>query len=35
LEVATVHFDVGTTAVQGLMYRRPDGTIEEFLFSRT
>ena len=35
LEVATVQFDVGTTAAQGLMYRRPDGTIEEFLFSRT
>jgi CubicO group peptidase (beta-lactamase class C family) len=34
MEVATVLFDVGTTASRGLMYRTPDGKIQEFLFSR-
>jgi D-alanyl-D-alanine carboxypeptidase len=34
LEVATIQFDVGTTSAQGLMYRSPDGKVEEFLFSR-
>jgi hypothetical protein len=34
MEVATVLFNVGTTAAVGLMYRTPDGKIEEFLFSR-
>jgi CubicO group peptidase (beta-lactamase class C family) len=34
MEVATVLFDVGKTASRGLMYRRPDGKIEEFLFAR-
>lgn len=34
MEVAIVQFDVGTTSAQGLMYRTPDGKIEEFLFSR-
>jgi len=34
LEVAIVRFTVGTTEAQGLMYRDPDGKIEEFLFSR-
>jgi D-alanyl-D-alanine carboxypeptidase len=34
LEVATIQFDVGTTAATGLMYRSPDGKVEEFLFSR-
>ena len=35
MEVATVRFNVGSTAAQGLMYRRPDGKLEEFLFSRS
>ncbi|HEY2375186.1 MAG TPA: serine hydrolase domain-containing protein [Gemmatimonadaceae bacterium] len=35
LEVASVRFNVGTTATQGLMYRRTDGKLEEFLFSRS
>lgn len=34
LEVAIVRFSVGSTEAQGLMYRTPDGKIEEFLFSR-
>lgn len=34
MEVAIVRFMVGTTEAQGLMYRTPDGKIEEFLFSR-
>lgn len=34
MEVAIVTFTVGTTPAQGLMYRDPDGKIEEFLFSR-
>jgi D-alanyl-D-alanine carboxypeptidase len=34
MEVATVLFNVGSTAAVGLMYRTPDGKIEEFLFSR-
>jgi CubicO group peptidase (beta-lactamase class C family) len=34
LEVATVLFDVGATSARGLMYRTPDGKLEEFLFSR-
>jgi len=35
MEVAIVQFNVGTTAAQGLMYRTPDGKLEEFLFSRS
>lgn len=35
LEVASVRFNVGATIAQGLMYRRPDGKLEEFLFSRS
>jgi D-alanyl-D-alanine carboxypeptidase len=35
LEVASVRFNVGTTAAQGLMYRTPGGKLEEFLFSRS
>ena len=34
MEVATVLFDVGGTAARGLMYRTPDGKVQEFLFSR-
>ena len=34
MEVAIVRFNVGSTEAQGLMYRTPDGKIEEFLFSR-
>jgi CubicO group peptidase (beta-lactamase class C family) len=34
MEVATILFDVGKTASRGLMYRTPDGKIEEFLFAR-
>jgi CubicO group peptidase (beta-lactamase class C family) len=34
MEVAVVQFDVGGVAAQGLMYRDPDGKVEEFLFSR-
>jgi len=35
LEVASVRFTVGTTQAQGLMYRTPEGKLEEFLFSRS
>ena len=35
MEVASVQFTVGSTAAQGLMYRTPDGKLEEFLFSRS
>lgn len=34
MEVATVTFKVGTTDAVGLMYRTPDGKIQEFLISR-
>ncbi|MDB4914353.1 MAG: beta-lactamase [Gemmatimonadetes bacterium] len=34
MEVAVVQFDVGGTPAQGLMYRTPDGKVQEFLFSR-
>ena len=34
MEVASVQFDVGTTSAGGLMYRTPDGKVQEFLFSR-
>lgn len=34
LEVSTVRLLVGTTPIRTLMYRAPDGTIEEFLFNR-
>jgi D-alanyl-D-alanine carboxypeptidase len=34
LEVSVVQFTVGTTPAQGLMYRAPNGKVEEFLFSR-
>jgi CubicO group peptidase (beta-lactamase class C family) len=32
--VATVLLDVGGTPARGLMYRTPDGKVQEFLFSR-
>jgi len=35
MEVAIVQFDVGGTASEGLMYRTPDGKVQEFLFSRS
>jgi hypothetical protein len=35
MEVAIVQFTVGSTKASGLMYRRPDGKLEEFLFSRS
>src|SRR5678810_1159426 len=34
MEVATVLFDVGKTQSRGLLYRTPDGKVQEFLFSR-
>jgi CubicO group peptidase (beta-lactamase class C family) len=34
MEVATILFDVGKTPARGLMYRTPDGKIQEFLFAR-
>jgi len=34
LEVSTLRMLVGSTPISTLMYRAPDGTIEEFLFSR-
>ncbi|MDH4065400.1 MAG: beta-lactamase family protein [Acidobacteriota bacterium] len=34
LEVSTLNLVIGTTPATTLMYRRPDGTIEEFLFYR-
>lgn len=34
MEVAVIHFDVGSTSAQALMYRTPDGKIQEFLLSR-
>jgi D-alanyl-D-alanine carboxypeptidase len=34
MEVAAVDFMVGSTPARGLMYRDPDGKVEEFLFSR-
>jgi D-alanyl-D-alanine carboxypeptidase len=34
MEVATVSFKVGSTGAIGLMYRTPDGKIQEFLISR-
>jgi len=34
MEVAVVQFDVGRTSARGLMYRTPDGKLQEFLFSR-
>ncbi|HEY4132274.1 MAG TPA: serine hydrolase domain-containing protein, partial [Gemmatimonadaceae bacterium] len=34
MEVATVLFDIGKTPSRGLMYRTPDGKIQEFLFAR-
>jgi len=35
MEVAVVQFEVGGTTSQGLMYRTPDGKVQEFLFSRS
>jgi D-alanyl-D-alanine carboxypeptidase len=35
MEVAIVQFEVGGTASEGLMYRTPDGKVQEFLFSRS
>lgn len=34
MEVATVLFDAGTTNARALMYRTPDGKVQEFLISR-
>ncbi len=34
MEVATIFFDAGTTPARALMYRTPDGKIQEFLISR-
>ncbi|MEP6491205.1 MAG: serine hydrolase domain-containing protein [bacterium] len=34
MEVAVVQFSVGKTSAQALMYRTPDGKVQEFLFSR-
>jgi len=34
LEVSTMSLVIGTTPATTLMYRRPDGTVEEFLFYR-
>ena len=34
LEVSTLRMLAGTTPISTLMYRAPDGKIEEFLFSR-
>ena len=34
MEVATVIFDAGTTSAVGLMYRTPDGKVQQFLISR-
>jgi D-alanyl-D-alanine carboxypeptidase len=34
MEVASLQFDVGTTAARAVMYRTPDGKVQEFLFSR-
>jgi D-alanyl-D-alanine carboxypeptidase len=34
MEVATVLFDVGGTPARALMYRTPDGKVQEFLLSR-
>jgi len=34
LEVSTLRVTVGTTPIRTLMYRSPDGKIEEFLFNR-
>jgi D-alanyl-D-alanine carboxypeptidase len=34
LEVSTLRVTVGTTPIRTLMYRAPDGKIEEFLFNR-
>lgn len=34
MAVAAVTFTAGTTPLQGLMYRTPDGKVQEFLFSR-
>jgi hypothetical protein len=34
LEVSTLRMMAGTTPISTLMYRAPDGTIEQFLFSR-
>ena len=35
MQVAAVQFDVGATTSEGLMYRTPDGKLQEFLFSRS
>ncbi len=34
LEVSTLRMMAGMTPISTLMYRAPDGKIEEFLFSR-
>ena len=34
LEVSTLRMLAGATPISTLMYRAPDGKIEEFLFSR-
>ena len=35
MQVAAVQFDVGGTTSERLMYRTPDGKLQEFLFSRS
>ena len=35
MEVAMIQFTVGSTKASGLMYRRRDGKLEEFLFARS
>ena len=34
MEVSSLALKVGTTAATTLMYRTPDGKVQEFLFSR-
>ena len=34
MEVAIVQFKVGSTPAQSLMYRTPDGKIQQFLINR-
>ena len=34
MEVSQVRLVVGTTPIRTLMYRTPDGKIQEFLFNR-
>ena len=34
MEVSTLRSQLGTTTASTLMYRTPDGKVQEFLFSR-